>query len=89
MIYDVLISAVQHNDSVIHVYTFFHILFYYGLLQDIEYSSLCYIIGSCSSILYNNLHLQSQTPKLSLPLPLATTILLSVSVSLCKQFQKY
>ena len=26
----------------------FHILFHYGLLQDIEHSSLCYIIGPCS-----------------------------------------
>ena len=25
-----------------HVYIHFHILFYYGFLQDIEYSSLCY-----------------------------------------------
>jgi len=31
----------------------FNILFYYGLLQGIEYSSLCYIVGSfCLSILY-------------------------------------
>ena len=26
---------------------FFQILFYYRLLQDIEYSSLCYIVGPC------------------------------------------
>ena len=26
---------------------FFHILFYYGLSQDIEYSSLCYAVGPC------------------------------------------
>ena len=40
--FTVLITAVQQSDSVIHVYLFFfHILFLYGLSQDIEYSSLC------------------------------------------------
>ena len=43
----VLISAVQQNDSVIYIYTSFHILFHYGLSQDIEYNSLCYTIGPC------------------------------------------
>ena len=38
-----LISGVQHSDSVIYVY--FWILFSYRLLQDIEYSSLCYTVG--------------------------------------------
>ena len=36
-----------------HTYILFHILFHYGLLQDIEYSSLCYTVGSCGlTILY-------------------------------------
>ena len=26
---------------------FFHILFHYGLSQEIEYSSLCYTVGTC------------------------------------------
>ena len=30
----------------IHTYLLFHILFHYGLSQDIEYSSLCYKVGS-------------------------------------------
>ena len=35
------------------IYILFHILFHYGLLQDIEYSSLCYTVGPCClSILY-------------------------------------
>ena len=35
------------------IYILFHILFYYDLLQDIEYRSLCYTIGSCYfSMLY-------------------------------------
>ena len=43
------ISAVQQSDSVTHIYTFKkNILFPYGLSQDIEYSSLCYI-----QIVYN------------------------------------
>ena len=33
----------------------FHIIFHYGLLQDIEYSSLCYTVGTCW--LYSNLNL--------------------------------
>ena len=49
----VLISAVQHSDSVIHICILFHILFHYGLSQDIEYSSLCHRVGPCClSILY-------------------------------------
>ena len=41
-----LISAEQQSDSVIHIYIYilFHSLFHYGLLQNIEYSSLCYIL---------------------------------------------
>ena len=50
----VLISAIQQSDSVTHththtyththkhVYILFHMLFHYGLSQDIEYSFLCY-----------------------------------------------
>ena len=45
--YNVLISTVQHSDSVIHMYTFFNILFHYGLSRDIEYTSLCYTVGPC------------------------------------------
>ena len=44
--------------KVIHFHRYFlsHILFHYGLLQDIEYinSSLCYMIGPCLSFL--NVH---------------------------------
>ena len=47
-----LISAVQQSDSVI----LFHILFHYGLSQNIEYISLCYTVGPCClSILYINI----------------------------------
>ena len=42
-----LIAAVRPSDSVIHIYILFHILFHYGLSQDIEYSSLCYTVGPC------------------------------------------
>ena len=39
--------------SYTYVYIPFHILFHYGLLQDIECSSLCCTVGSCClSILY-------------------------------------
>ena len=34
-------------------YILFHILFHYGLSQDMEYSSLCYTVGPCClSILF-------------------------------------
>ena len=37
----------------IYIFFFFQILFPYRLLQNIEYSSLCYTVGSCClSILY-------------------------------------
>ena len=42
-----LVSGVQQDDSLIHVYILFHILFHYSLLQDIEYNSLCYTVGPC------------------------------------------
>ena len=52
-----LISAVQQNGLVmyththIYIYILFYILFHYGLLQDIEYNSLCSTVGPCLSIL--------------------------------------
>ena len=47
LIYNVvLISAVQQSDSVIHL-NHFHILFHYSLSQDVEYSSLRYVVGPC------------------------------------------
>ena len=54
---NVLDSGAQHSDSVtyiyIHTYILFQILFPYRLLQDIEYSSLCYTVGPYwLSILY-------------------------------------
>ena len=36
----------------IYIYVLFHILFHYGLLQDIEYCSLCYTVGPYLSTLY-------------------------------------
>ena len=39
-----LIFAVQQSDSIIkYIYIIFHILFHYGLSQDIEYRSLCFM----------------------------------------------
>ena len=57
-----LISVVQQSDSAIHIYIYniciiFPIIFYYGLLQDINYSSLCYTVGTCflSGLFINDL----------------------------------
>ena len=40
---------VQQGDSVIYIYTYiiFEIIFRYWLLQDIDYSSLCYTVNFC------------------------------------------
>ena len=52
-----LVSSVQQSDSYIyvcvfiyiykHIYILFRILFHYRLLQNIEYSSLCYKVSPC------------------------------------------
>ena len=44
-----VISLVQQDDSVTYTHThiLFHILFHYGLSQDIEYSFQCYAVGPC------------------------------------------
>ena len=50
-----LVSGVQQSDSVIHIF-FSQIFFPYRLLQNIEYSSLCYTVGPCwLSILLHSL----------------------------------
>ena len=43
----VLVSGVQQSDSVIHIHVsiLFQILFPFRLLQNIEYSALCYTVG--------------------------------------------
>ena len=48
LVYNVgLVSRVQQSGSVIHVRIaiLFQVLFHYRLLEDTEYSSLCYTVG--------------------------------------------
>ena len=40
-------ELIQQNDCYTYIHILFHILFHYGLSQDIEYSSLWYTVGSC------------------------------------------
>ena len=48
-----LLSAGHQSDPTIHICILSHIIFHYGLSQDINYSSLCYTIGPCGpSFLY-------------------------------------
>ena len=79
LIYNVvLVSGVQQSNSILHtyvcvcmhIYILFQILFHYRLLQDTEYSSVCYTVGPCClSILYIVVFIcLPQTPNLSLPL---------------------
>ena len=71
----VLVSSAQQSDSAryiceyIHIYILFQFLFPCGLLQNIEWSSLCYTVGPCSSsILYILVCIcYSQIPNLPLP----------------------
>ena len=43
----VLVSSILKQPLNICIYILFQILFHYRLLQDIEYSSLCYMGGPC------------------------------------------
>ena len=62
----VLILSVQQSDSVIHIHTFilFHI-FSCKLLQNIELSSLCYIVGHCYLFIYKFIYFVYVKPKFS------------------------
>ena len=67
----------------IYIYILFHILFHYGLSQDIEYIFMCSTLRSCClSILYiiNSLHLLIPNSQ-SIPLP-PTSPLANTSLSM-------
>ena len=81
------ISSVQRSGSGIHMYTFFFIISIMAY-HDIEYSSLCYTLGPCPSILHVIVcTCQSQTPTPSLPhpssFPATTSLLLCLWVCFC------
>ena len=63
----------------IYIHILFQILFHYALLQDIEYSSLCYTVGPCCSV-----HLLISYSQFIPPFhfPLVTISLFSTSVIL-------
>ena len=69
----------------------FYILYHYSLSQDIEYSSQFYTVGPCCLSILNVIvciyQPQTVSPSLPfLPAPLATTSLISMSVSaFCRQ----
>ena len=65
-------TAKWFSYTYICIYILFHILFHYSLLQDIEYSFLCYTVWPCClSILYVVVCIySSQTPYLFLIPPL-------------------
>ena len=67
----VVIATVQQSDSIIHIYVLSHIIFHYGLSQDIEHSSLYYVVGPCFlAILYKIVCLcESQSSILPSPIP--------------------
>ena len=64
----VLVSGAQQSDSVIHVHVsiFFQILFPYRLLQNIEQSSLYYLVESCWLPILNTAVIQLVFMKLSI-----------------------
>ena len=54
-----------------HVYILSQILFYYTLLQDIQYSYLCYTVGLfCLSLIYSSFYLLIPYTEFITPLPL-------------------
>ena len=58
----------------VYIYMYVYILshfFHYGLLRDIEYSSLCYAVGPCCLIhsIYNSLHMLIPNSHCSPPSP--------------------
>ena len=71
----------------------FQIHFHYRLLQDIEYSSLCYAVTiHLSIVFYMSAYLLIPTPILSSPFPLSNHNFVFMSVSLfqiCKQVYLY
>ena len=65
-----------------YIYITFHIIFYYGLSQGIEYSSMCYRVGPYYLLKYIIVYIcWSQTPNPPPPTPptLATTNLFLMS----------
>ena len=89
LIYNImLVSGIQQSNSDTYI---FQILLHYRLLQDIEYSSLCYAVSPwCLSIFCIVVCIcESYTSNLSLLaslFPLATISLFSMSVSLFRFF---
>ena len=52
-----LVSGILQSDSIIYIMFYFKILFPYRLLQNTEYSSLCYMVGpGWLSVLYTVVH---------------------------------
>ena len=52
-----IIHIYIYTHTYAHIYVLFQILFHYTLLQDVEYSSLCYTVSPCSlSVLYIAVH---------------------------------
>ena len=79
----VLVSAVWQSDSVLLSFTLFRILFPCKLLQNIDYSSLCYAVvytlilnSQYLFIFINYIYISfSSSPPLNLPLPSPLSLL--------------
>ena len=67
--YNVLISAAQLRDTLIHIYIFFLKIFFHGLSLDTEYSSLLYSRALFIHSIYKSYICSSQPPTLSLHHP--------------------
>ena len=60
----------KKNVCMIYTYTLFQILFHYRLLQDTEYSSLCYIVGPSYLSTYPKLLICPSLPSSSVAISL-------------------
>jgi len=82
----VLVSDVQHSDSVIHLHKsiLFQILFPFRLLHNFEQNSLCCTVGPywLSILNIERVHVNPKLPVYPSPSPLVTISLFSKSGSL-------
>ena len=67
--FQLYIKVIQlHTHTCIYIHSIFQIIFSYSLSQNIEQSSLCYIVGPCwLSVLYIVVNVHPKAPELSLP----------------------
>ena len=57
LINNIVLFLLYSKMTQVYLHILYHMFFHYGLSQNIECSSLCYMVGPCLSILCTGLHL--------------------------------